>query len=236
MSELERTLRVAATQIAYPQTPDLMARLGEEPQPAGRPRATRRAPRPTRMLVLAAAGLLLVAATAIATLAGGDPKGVTIRVVDELPELPPSELPAPRALGERVSLGRADELAEFDVLAPPDPPQAVHYSDLAPGGIVTLVYPGALITQFQGSTDPELIGKLVTPDNKVERFRLDGDPAIWIEGAPHAVYLQDRNGAVIEETRRLAGNVLLLERDGLLVRIEGELSKERTVALARSLR
>ncbi len=40
---------------------------------------------------------------------------------------------------------------------------------------------------------------------------------------------------MFEEGVRLAGNTLLVERDDVLVRIEGEISRERALEIAESL-
>jgi hypothetical protein len=67
---------------------------------------------------------------------------------------------------------------------------------------------------------------------------VDGDPAFFISGAPHgfAYYNEERNESNFEE-QRLAGNTLLVDRaDGILLRIEGEISRERAVEIAESVR
>jgi hypothetical protein len=69
----------------------------------------------------------------------------------------------------------------------------------------------------------------------LRRFRIDGDPAYFISGAPHGVmYQDDRQNGYFEE-QRLAGTTLLLERPDLLIRIEGDLNRARATAIARSI-
>ena len=53
-------------------------------------------------------------------------------------------------------------------------------------------------------------------------------------GAPHVVMFQTRSGRVQEFTTRLAGNVLVWTRGDLTLRLEGELTKERALQLARA--
>jgi hypothetical protein len=65
---------------------------------------------------------------------------------------------------------------------------------------------------------------------------IEGERAIWLEGAPHFFFYRSPDGAIMEDQLRLAQNVLLLERGPLLVRLEGAFSRQRAVALARSLR
>ena len=223
MSELEPMLRALGREIEYPPTPAFEVRAAGSPQRARPPRR-----------VLAFATLALVLAAGAGAAAVIELRGVTIHRVERLP----SGLPGPgdpRPLGREVTLADARALAGFDVLVPTQPPASVHYSAYIRGGAVTLVYPEAQITEFLGDTDRDFVTKLATAETRVEEFRIDGRRAIWLEGAPHAVYVRDSRGMPREETLRLAGNVLLLERKELLVRIEGALNKREAVALARSL-
>ena len=224
MPELEQMLRALGQELDYPATPAFDLR------PA--PRSVRACP-PRRILAFAIVALLLAAAAGAATVI--ELPGVTIHRVERLPAgLPgPGE---PRPLGREVTLAEARGLVGFEPLTPAAPPRSVHYSALVRGGAVTLVYPDVQITQFLGHADRELVTKLATMETRVDQFEIDGERALWIEGAPHAVYLRDAAGWPIEETLRLAGNVLLVDRGGLLVRIEGDLSRGEAVALARSLR
>ena len=57
---------------------------------------------------------------------------------------------------------------------------------------------------------------------------MDGQPGIWVEGE-HVV-------SELFGLPRLSGNVLLWEQDGLTLRLEGRLTKEQALELARSVR
>jgi len=175
------------------------------------------------------------------------------------PDAPPA--PARRgALGEDLLLGRAVTLpaavkaAGFDVVVPDDPalgdPDAVYFADTdtPPGGRVALVYGprrgvvrsaqsgvGLLVEQFAATTSP-VIQKAAGEGVVLESITVDGEPGYFLSGAPHGFAFVDRTGNAQFEDQRLAGNTLLLERRGLLVRIEGRISKDRAIALARSLR
>jgi hypothetical protein len=92
------------------------------------------------------------------------------------------------------------------------------------------------VTEFRGDLAPEYLGKVVGLKATVERLRIDGRRAIWIEGAPHFFLYREPDGDVAESRMRLAQNVLLLERGRLLVRLEGAFGRDRAIALARSLR
>ena len=68
----------------------------------------------------------------------------------------------------------------------------------------------------------------------LERLRVGGDPAYWIEGAHGFAYRQQGN--VDYEDQRIAGNTLLVERaDGELLRIEGDVDRDRAIAIAESI-
>jgi hypothetical protein len=49
------------------------------------------------------------------------------------------------------------------------------------------------------------------------------------------VFLVDDQGRIVEETARLARDVLVWEEDGVAYRLEGELTKEDAIRLAESL-
>jgi hypothetical protein len=96
---------------------------------------------------------------------------------------------------------------------------------------------GLLITEFRAVAEP-LIEKSAGTGAKVERLTVDGDPAFFISGAPHgfAYFNPDTQESNFEE-QRLAGNTLLVDRsDGILLRIEADIPRERAVEIAESLR
>ena len=96
---------------------------------------------------------------------------------------------------------------------------------------------GMLITEFRARSEP-LIEKSVGMGAKVERLTVDGDPAFFLSGAPHGFgyYNPDTDQSNFEE-QRLAGNTLLVDRsDGLLLRIEADISRERAIEIAESMR
>jgi hypothetical protein len=136
-------------------------------------------------------------------------------------------------LGDPVS---ADEAARrFGPLAEPPgalgPPGAVYAGD----GAVAFVYaePDLLVQRFPARVGP-YIEKTVGAGARLERLRVDGDPAYWIEGAHGFAYLRD--GAVDFEEQRIAGNTLLVERaGGELIRIEGDVARDHAVAVAESI-
>jgi hypothetical protein len=60
-------------------------------------------------------------------------------------------------------------------------------------------------------------------------------PGYWLTGAPHVISYVDADGVVVDETVRLAGNVLLWEQDGVTFRIESLLSRAEALEIASSL-
>ena len=119
----------------------------------------------------------------------------------------------------------------------------------APGGSIALTYRptddlpearstglGLLVEEFRGDLAPEFMGKITGQATRVERLRIDGERAIWLEGAPHFFFYRPPNAEFRDEELRIAQNVLLLEHGRLLVRMEGAFGLDRALELARSLR
>ena len=90
-----------------------------------------------------------------------------------------------------------------------------------------------LVQEFRARVEP-FIEKTIGEASELERLTVDGDPAFFITGAHGFAYEGDAD--VRFEEQRLAGNTLLVERaDGLLIRVEGEIERDRAVAVARSI-
>jgi hypothetical protein len=143
-------------------------------------------------------------------------------------------------LGARVTLAQARDRAGFDVAVPAalGAPDAVHLDRAGGRARVALVYraqagrPRLLVQTLQAIATP-LIEKSAGAATRVRRLRIDGAPAAFLQGA-HGFAFLDQSTATFE-AQRLAGNTLLLERGGLLTRIEGNISLARAIAIARSL-
>ena len=255
MAELERMLTELGRELDYPPTPARAARgtaaLAElEPERGPDAGAARRRSRRTtlvrpallrRPLALAALALLLLAGAAFAAAPGV--RDAVLELLG-LPELAPLEL------GRRVSLAKARAALDFDPVVPAalGRPDAVFVRDV-PGGELSLAYRprrglpaarttrlGLLVSEFRGDLLPEYLGKIAGVAASVERLNLDGERAIWIEGAPHLFFYRSPRKDFAELPLRLAQNVLLVERGRLLVRLEGAFERRRAIALARSLR
>jgi hypothetical protein len=57
-----------------------------------------------------------------------------------------------------------------------------------------------------------------------------------LSGEPHFLFLIDESGNAVEESARLARDVLLWDEDGVAYRLEGDFDREEALRLARSLR
>jgi hypothetical protein len=253
-------------ELDYPPTPDLVAAVAERlrAQPAGRPARAGRArllrflppAGLRRTLALALVALFLLTGTVFAAVPGVRDavleffglQGATVERVETLPTPPPER---PLDLGTRTTLDDVAERLAFEPLVPADPgtPDGVYVRSGVPGNELTLTYRaradlprarttrlGLVLSEFRGDLTPEFLGKLAGPDTHVERLRVDGERAIWLEGAQHFFFYRAPDGEFIENELRVAQNVLLLEQGRVLVRLEGAFDRERAIAIARSLR
>jgi hypothetical protein len=173
----------------------------------------------------------------------------SVRITREEPN--PSRFGQALVLGDPVTLEQARKT--FPVVVPEalGDPDAVYLDDHPlMGPRVDLVYrarpglpsssntgAGLLITEFHAIANP-VIEKSAGTGAKVERLTVGGDPAFFISGAPHGfAYVNPDTDQTNFEEQRLAGNTLLVERsDGTLLRIEADISRERAVEIAESVR
>jgi hypothetical protein len=157
--------------------------------------------------------------------------------------------PRARAAGDRLELGRsvtlaqARRLAPFDVVVPrdPGPPDAVRWDGAAPGGgQLAFLWRGdrprpLLLTQIAALPEP-VVGKAAGPRTRIEELMVDGEPGFWLSGPPHEFGFLSTDGRFHTERLRLAGDTLIWNRDGVLLRLEGAPSKRRALQIARSVR
>jgi hypothetical protein len=217
MRDLELALQRLGRELDWPVEPHLA------PAVAARLRARRRG-HLRRPLALAFA--LLVAALAVALAVPPARSaildflgigGVRIERVETLPPLP-AERAAP---GPRVPLAEARVAVGFDLVVPEEY-RSVHLEN----GIVTFVWPERLLMEFQG--DELFLKKALEEDTSVEWLDLQGRMGVWLEGAPHGLFLPGGEA-------RLAGNVLLWVDRGVTFRLEGDLTRRRALELAGTL-
>ncbi len=238
MTGLEPRLRGVG--IEWPETPALAAAV-ERRLTAGPP--PRRARRRALVLALAALAVALAATLAVpgarsAFLELFHLKGATVQVVEKLPPVVPST--SLDRLGEKVSLAEARRRAGFDLVEPESlgEPDAVRAGN---GGMVSFVYGEGLdvrviFSQAPGRTEPVFLKKLAGGGTIVRHVTVSGEPGLFISGEPHFFMWVGEDGSLRDEPVYLARDVLLWQRGRLLLRLEGELTLERALAVARSVR
>jgi hypothetical protein len=227
LPELERELRALAAYVDWPAERDLeravRARLRQ-----------RRARRPVSWRRLAGVAALVLVVGLAATMAVPDArtavlrflglKGVTVIRVEELPPASSS----PQVFGESVTLAEAENVVGFRPRLPRDlgPPDDVRINRFSPYFVVLLYgRPGVRLrlTEFTGGA----VEKYASFGQRVDRVEVDGRPGIWVEGR-HVV-------SELFGLPRLSGNALLWEQDDLTLRLEGRLTQEQALELARSV-
>jgi hypothetical protein len=155
-------------------------------------------------------------------------------------------------LGTPVSLAQAEARAAaagWSLAAPTgagDPDRAFVGR---PAGAVNLVWApaaqrpeiadsgiGLLLTAMPGTTDAGGMSKQATGGTTVQLVRVGDDAAYWIEGEPHEVVMTDRDGDVVHDSARLAGNTLIWTDGDITYRLESALDRDQAIDLASMLR
>lgn len=263
--ELEARLADLASVLAFPPTPDLATAVGSRlrarpvagASPTGTPRRLPVRRSVPRSLLLAATVTLLVVGGALAVRYGLELLSIDFGPLPSVPASPSAPPPGSTGeglgLGERLALEQARAAAPFDILQPSNlgAPDAIYVGGAALRGQVAMVYSpraglpasdllngaGLLVTQNRGRQDAGLAHKLLQNSlATVEAVTVDGAPGAWISGQPHFFWYLSPEGFHIEESRRLVGNTLAWERDGILYRIEGAITLEQALEIAGSMR
>jgi hypothetical protein len=249
MTELERALVSLGAELAFPEAPDVSAavlrRVVQPTPPRGRRRALVLA---FAVLAVAVGAAMAVPQARTAILEFFRLRGATVERVETLPRVP-------RGSENALDLGRPLPGARTDVKIPEvlipaalGPPDASYVAEELYGLRLTLVYEpgegvpespysgvGILVSEFVGEGATRYVEKLAGPGTRIERLQVGPYPALWLEGGPHVVIFEN-DGRVFEDGGRLAGNTLLVERNDVLVRIEGEIGRARALEIAESLR
>ena len=247
MTELEARLQALGAETRFPPTPDLAAAVRRR---VGSPAPAAPVVRRRRTLAVASALALLAPAAALAAVPSTRHaildwlglRSVEVRTVPTTPEPATSAPPSRTGLGRATTLAVARDRLRFPVRVPSALPQPaeVFVAGTPPGGRVTFLYPRAgrrprlLVTEFRGSQTRTYLRKLLGPGARAERVRVAGAPGAWLSGRPHGFIYADRNGVIQTEDTRLAGNVLVWERDGVVLRLEGRLDRATALRIARS--
>jgi hypothetical protein len=237
-AELDLQLRALAADLEFPATPDQLA-------PAVRARVER--PRRSRRrwlvaalaaLAVALAGVLAVPAARTAIEAWLGIGSVRFEFVDRLPERRVVGTPD---LGTTMSLREAQDRAPFRIVVPPDElgRYTLYVHEPPRGGVVSFVYgtkrrARMILSELPGDYRP-FLQKTITQTPVVTETEVNGRPAVWLEGA-HYVEFADAAGRFGFEPARLAGRVLLWERDGVTYRLEGDLTLDQAREIAAVVR
>ena len=244
MNELEQALLAVGRDLDLPEAPDVV--------PAVLARIERRSRRTAwtfgrRELAIGVAVVLLAALAAV--LAVPDARSALLRVlhlggeqIELVDELPPAASEVDETtLGEPVTLEEARRRAGFPLRELAERPDRVYLLGERPTVWFAYGPPGdvrLLVSQTPHLTvDRDLIAKkLAGQGTSIEETDVDGSPAFFLSGAPHAVLLFDENGEVLTDTIRLAGNVLIWQDDDTAFRLEGDFTRDDAVRLGESLR
>ncbi|MEP7105280.1 MAG: hypothetical protein ABI838_05500, partial [Chloroflexota bacterium] len=245
LDALERELFALGAEVGWPPTPRLASAV-----------RVRLWPRRvwSRRLVLA-----LVAATVAVALAAGAVAAGWVHIpgvnIQRTTRLPATSTPKADPLGLRLDLGDlqpALAAAQAAAVVPVAVPAALGSPDqvffrASPVPAVALVYRpradlpagkdpevGALFMEFRTSgNDVQFVQKMVGPGTRIETVTVGGSPGLWLEGQPHAVFLQPSPGGdLVVDNIRLAGNTLLWYRSGVTYRLEAGVTKERALEIA----
>ena len=236
MIDLERALVDLGEHLDHPRGDQLTAAVrrrisGPVPVPSRRPDRS-------RSLVAVAAVFVLIVMTALAIPparhAIADWLGIGAIEVRRGPlpgdgatgsTVPGSPGGTSRAVDAPRRLAEARQIAEFAIATPHDPStgplQSVAVDRTVPGALVALGYPRfTLVEAVTDAANPRSIGKFVDPGVRVDYPSVNGSPGLWISGA-HQIAFLDRSGRIRYNTVRRSGPVLIWERGGVTLRIEG---------------
>lgn len=205
------------------------------------------------VLIALLSGTLAFSPTARRAVAGWlGLRGVRIQFTPT-PSASPLPLGTGLNLGEKLTLAEAQAQVPFQIVVPHavdlGPPDAVYLRSGNFAEQVTLLWharpglpkaretgEGLLLTEFKATVDSAFIKKIAFEATTLDPVRVNGGDGFWIAGAPHELEFVDPNGAVLPDTVRLAGNVLLWEQGDLTIRIEGKLSKDMALKIATTVR
>ena len=243
MTELEQALTVLGREVEVPEAPDLAAAVLARLERGPGPRTRRRLALAVAFVVLAALGATLAIPEArSAFFRVFEIGGERIELVDELPAVAPSptELDLELALGERVTFDKARREAGFDLRELDEVPDRVYFGSRE---TVWFLYGSPERVRLLVAQTPRhsfaqdfILKKLAGAGTRVEHVDVGGSPGLFLGGEPHVVLLLDAEGQVVEESARLAQQVLVWESGGVAYRLEGDFTRDEALKLAESLR
>jgi hypothetical protein len=95
---------------------------------------------------------------------------------------------------------------------------------------------GLLLTEFRGSLDRNLFGKMIGPGTTVTPVTVGGVTGYWISGAMHDLVYIGVNGQIENDSRRVVGDTLIWSRGPLTFRLETTLGQDAAIRIAESIR
>jgi hypothetical protein len=230
MSELELRLVELGRGLELPGEPDVAPRVLE--------RLEQRRPFPWRPLGVVLAVVVVAIAIAFAVPQARSAilrffhlGGASVVRVERLP--PAVERSQAGGLGVPLARAAAERRVGFRLVLPAAPRRVYVLGNSLASVVVRADGRTVVLSEF--SAQPEFLQKLVTGRTKVEHVRVDGEPGLWLEGAPHVLQYFDRSRGFSEQPILIHGNVLLWARGPVTLRLEGRLTKAQMLELARNL-
>jgi hypothetical protein len=248
MSESELAATLSSLDLAWPSTPDLATVVMAATRVASRPRMVRLPlSRPKRILLIAAATLLLLAGVALAARFVIDLGAVVVEFTPG-PLTQPTPTPGD-PFGEALTIQEAtaifgDDLVLPERLGPPDRLWADEvFTDAGEVVRITAAWNpgpglpviegsrfGAILMRFEGETD-QAFKEVYEDTGTVSSAPFDGIDGIWTRG-PHTLRLLTSEGLVYVG---VDGNVLLWRDGPYTMRLETSLPKGEAVRIAASV-
>ncbi len=245
MDRLEHDIGLLSRALVFPQTPSLAGRVRARIER----QSSVRSPAPSWQLALTAvaaaavalafvAGVLAPARDAVADLFDR----INIFETDEVPEGLTRDI-----AGTPLTLEEAEAALGFPIRLPTAPeqiePERVLLQDFGPVKAAALFFrhpdgtPFALFeTNAQVGKGLPAVGKGVTEQSQAQPVFGVGNEAYWLTGL-RIVQYYGLDGSVIQQSVRATDvNTLLWDQDGRVFRIEGNLSQEKAVEIAKSLK
>jgi hypothetical protein len=245
IDRLERDITVLGRAMAFPETPSLASRVRSRIEAERR----QRAPAPSWQIAFTAIAAAAVALAFVASVAG-PARDAVADVFDRINIFETAEVPSDltrEISGAPVTLEEAQDRLRLPLLLPggpsPSQPERVLLQDYGQVQAAVLFFkhsdgtPYALFeTNAQVGKGIPIAGKGVLNSSQVQPVRGLGDEAYSLTGL-RIVQFYDPTGAVIRDSVRATdANTLLWSANGRVFRIEGNLTQEQALAIAKSLR
>jgi hypothetical protein len=248
MSDADLGQALAGLELEWPATPELAPAVMVATRSARRPRVVRLPlSRSKRILLIAAATVLLLAGAALAAKFVIDLGAVVVEVTPTPGTLPTS--PSVDPFGRPLTIDQATALLGGDLglpeqLGPPDDLWADElFTDVGEIVRITAAWDptpglpaiegtthGAVLMRFEGDTD-QAFKEIYENTGTVEPAIVGGAEAIWTTG-PHTIRLLTSEGIVYAG---VDGNVLLWRDGPYTMRLETSLPKAEAVRIADSV-